>query len=80
MSTFYFHDYNLKLGLLWEIYAGSGGNLSFAVETYTGLLNTTNFALLGGLLCHWAFLLRVVHQLSFHNPLGRFNASGKRNN
>lgn len=56
-----------------------GENLSSEVKTYIGLLNRTNFALLGGLLSNWAFVLWVVHQLCFHDPLSRFNTSGKQN-
>lgn len=54
-----------------------GENLSSEVKTYIELLNRTNCAFLGSLLSNWAFVLWVVHQLGFHDPLSRFNTSGK---
>lgn len=49
--------------------------ICLTVDTYFQLLNRTYFALLVVLLCNWAFILWVVHQLSFNNPLSRFNTS-----
>lgn len=48
------------------------------METYFQLLNTTYFALLVVFLSNWTFILWVVHQLGFHNPLSMWNASGQR--
>lgn len=45
------------------------------VQTYFQLLDRTYFALLVVLLTNWTFILWVVHQLSLHDPLSRFNTS-----
>lgn len=50
-------------------------NISMWLETYFQLLNRTYFALLRVLLSNRSFILWVVHQLSLHNPLSRFNTS-----
>ncbi len=53
-------------------------HISVTVKTYFQLLNRTYFALLVVVVSNWAFILWVVHQLSLHNPLSRFNTSEQR--